>query len=191
MMKMSERAALYNAMWGKRFPASKLQVHNDVVTGMWMLGNNYRTSGFYGAYRPGFLPRLNAMFPDTVEVSTLHLFSGSLKPGPYVRFDMKQKADVQGDAEKLAQYFRPRQFKVIYADPPYTTNDADKYGTPLVNKRKVLFECFRVLRPGGHLIWLDQSHPMYRKLDWRLAGLIGIVGSTNHKYRVVSIFERR
>ncbi len=36
--------------------------------GTWLLGNDYRNrSSFYGAYPPGFLKRLAALFPDVVQ----------------------------------------------------------------------------------------------------------------------------
>jgi len=31
---------------------------------------------------------------------------------------------------------------------------------------------------------------MYRKDQWRVIGVIGMVKSTNHRFRVITIFER-
>ena len=43
---------------------------------------------------------------------------------------------------------------------------------------------------GGHLVWLDQVLPMYRKSELHLWGQVGVVRSTNHRFRIVSRFER-
>lgn len=184
-MKLADRARLYSEAF-PRFPP--LRADDRWIDGMWVLGNDYKGSGFYGAYPPSLLRRLGSMFPDQKPV--LHVFSGSLPPGDYVRFDLVKDADVKGDAEELSRHFKARKFRLVYADPPYTTHDARLYGTPLVNKRKVFAECAKVTQKGGFLLWLDQSLPMHRKTEWRLVGLVGIVRSTNHKFRVVSIFER-
>jgi hypothetical protein len=47
-----------------------------------------------------------------------------------------------------------------------------------------------VLPLGGYLVWLDMVHPMYRKTDLKLWGQIGIVRSTNHRYRLVTMWTR-
>ena len=43
---------------------------------------------------------------------------------------------------------------------------------------------------GTHVVWLDQVLPMYRKDEWKLVGIIGMVKSTNHRFRVVTIFKK-
>ena len=48
----------------------------------------------------------------------------------------------------------------------------------MVDRRRVFAECVSVLKPGGHLVWLDMVHPIYRKADLRLWGEIGITRST-------------
>jgi hypothetical protein len=39
-------------------------------------------------------------------------------------------------------------------------------------------------------VWLDQVWPMHRKDEWRTVGRILLQRSTNHRVRLVSIFER-
>jgi hypothetical protein len=46
------------------------------------------------------------------------------------------------------------------------------------------------LRPGAHVVWLDQVLPMYRKDCFAIEAVIGMVKSTNHRFRVVTIFRR-
>lgn len=161
------------------------------ISGMWVLGNDYRGSSYYGAYPPNYLRRILSMFPDAQRV--LHLFSGSLPPDPqgrYVRFDCQGSADVLGDAHKLSEFFEPNTFDLILADPAYSAEDSEHYGVPMIRRNVVLRECVTVLCPGGYIVWLDQVLPMFRKSDLHLCGAIGIVRSTNHRFRVAAIFRR-
>jgi len=52
----------------------------------------------------------------------------------------------------------------------------------------------RLVEEGGkpvlHLVWLDTVWPMHRKAEWRTVGRILLQRSTNHRARIVSIFER-
>jgi len=58
-------------------------------------------------------------------------------------------------------------------------------------KRNVVFkECFKVLKEGGILIWLDQVLPNYKKIEFKIIGRIGMVKSTNHRFRVITIFQK-
>lgn len=158
------------------------------LDGIWVLGNDYRGSGYYGAYPPNYVKRVMALFPDAERV--LHLFAGSLPKGDYTRFDVQGDVDVRGDAHCLVQHFEPNSFDLILADPPYSSEDADHYGSPMVNRNTVLKQCSIVLEPGGFVVWLDQVLPMFRKSELHLCGLIGIVRSTNHRFRVASFFKK-
>lgn len=208
---MQERALFYADALGKKWPASVPTVGADGrLQGIWLLGNDYRSkSGYHGSYPPNYLTRVQAMFPDAERV--LHLFSGSLPAGDYTRFDLREDVDcdVRGDAHKLASCFPDQTFDCIYADPPYTSEDAAAYGNPMVNRNTVIRQVYEILEPGGYLVWLDMVLPMYRKvelamagvigvgsplapdeLDLGLVGVVGIVRSTNHRFRCVTIFKR-
>ena len=184
---LQERAAFYSAAYPK-FPP--LRADNRWLDGVWFLGNDYKGSGFYGSYPPGYLKRIFALFPDRQNV--LHLFSGPLEINEGVRFDIRAdlKPDLQGDAHTLSKHVKRGQFDLILADPPYSIEDAEHYGQPMINRNSVVKECAAILKPGAFLVWLDQILPMYRKDCFRHVGAIGIVRSTNHRFRMVSIFER-
>lgn len=174
------------------------------LDGMWILGNDYQNkSRLYGAYPPNYLKRVMAMFPDARNI--LHLFSGSLTKaqlddlhGPdvtHTRFDINTDhgPDVIGDAEELSQLkefndFEP--FDLVLADPPYSNEDAQRYGTIMIKRNKVFGQVVQILELGGHLVWLDQVLPMFRKVEMHLWGVIGVVRSTNHRFRVASMFQR-
>ena len=182
---LRQRADFYQQAFPK-FPAPRAD--DRWLDGIWVLGNDYRGSGYYGSYPPNYLKRVMSLFPDASSV--LHLFSGSIPSGDYLRFDIQGDADVIGDACSLSNYFDPDSFDLILADPPYSQEDAEHYGTPLVKRNKVLKECYIVLEPGGFIVWLDQVLPMFRKSELHLCGLIGIVRSTNHRFRIASFFRK-
>lgn len=202
LLTLPERVEHYRASrFGQLYPASipyiaadgRLYVH-------WLTGNNYKNKTIlYGAYPPAYLSRMAAIFPE--DVPTMHLFAGSLPPGPYVRVDKMRDAlrdpDIQCDVYDLSQRFTPRQFLRVYADPPYSQADAERYGSgKLPSPRKVFAELAQIVAPGGHVIWMDTSHPMCKSAannkdrQWKLVGLITIVRSSNQRYRTVSIWER-
>ena len=81
-------------------------------------------------------------------------------------------------------------YRIIYADPPYSPADAEEYGFPMVNRKKVLREAHRVLAPSGTLVWLDTMRPMYRKEQWTQWGVIGVLAGTNCRVRAISLFAR-
>jgi hypothetical protein len=193
-LSIGERADAYNSAFPKNFD-SHLRASKRWLSGNWLLGNNYRGSGYHGSFPPGLLARIMAIYPDVTmgQGAILHLFSGSLEPNKdYVRFDRRAELqpDVCGDALHLSSYFEREAFEIIIADPPYTEEDAGKYGTCLISRNHVLKQCLDLLPAGGHVIWLDQVLPMYSKEDWEWFGFIGIVRSTNHRVRGLFFFEK-
>jgi len=183
------RAELYAAaypQWPDSWPT--------VATGRWLnacwvIGNNYRGSGYYGSYPPGYVNRVLSMFPD--RETHLHLFSGSLPRSPdYLALDINpdNEPDIVCGAENMP--FLDGELDFIMADIPYGPRHAERYGYPMPNRRLVVRECARILRPHGFLVWLDLILPMYRKDEVELCGLIAIVGSTNHRVRLASMFRR-
>lgn len=186
-MNMEEVAQRYNERWPSRPP---LIYSHGWLYGVWMVGNDYRNATrFHGAYPRSLLTRYDAMFGTHGKI--LHLFSGSLPEGNYVRFDLVQDAEVKGDAHKLSEYFSENEFDIIYADPPYSDEDANKYGTPMVNRNKVVKECYKILKPNGILVWLDTVYPMYSKKEFKLVGTIGLIRSTNHRFRIICIYQKQ
>lgn len=161
------------------------------ICGLWIMGNNYTTKGDYGAYPHGYIKRISALFPEMQTGKLLHLFSASIEPGKYTRFDFRPEyADVCGDAHKLSEYFPENHFDIISADPPYSVEDSEHYGTPMVKRQIVFREALHVLKSGGHLLWLDQVLPIHSKeqVSWMMA--VGMVKSTNHRVRGVFGFQK-
>ena len=159
--------------------------------GIWNMGNNYRvSSGYYGGYPATYLKRVKALFPDKKNV--LHLFSGkvdlSAYPGDTVDINTEFNPTYVDDAQTLERV-PLENYDLILADPPYSVEDAEHYQTTMVSRNKVMRALGRAAK-GTHIVWLDQVKPMYRKDTFKVIGEIGMSKSTNHRYRVVLLFEK-
>lgn len=177
--------------WPASWPWVVREQDRDVLLAVWVIGNDYRNkTRFYGAYPRGYLERVAALFPDmTRPEAVLHVFSGSLPPGNYVRCDSVQDAELRCSVYEIARA-TAGTFELIMADPPYTKEDASRYSTPMVDRRRAMAALAEVARPGAFLVWLDTVWPMHRKAEWLTVGRILVQRSTNHRVRVASIFMR-
>lgn len=187
---IQERAEAYKKAFPKYPP---LHCCGRWLYGVWMLGSWCRGTTYHGSYPRTYLKRVISLFSDKKKV--LHLFSGSVErdPANSVKFDIRDdvEADVVGDAHELNKHFDSNSFDLIIADPPYTGEDAAKYGVSLIKRHTVLKQCHEILKPGGHLVWLDQTMITYSKERWNLIGMIGIAIGLNRRFRVCCIWEKR
>ena len=162
------------------------------MIGVWIMGNNYQVrSGYYGGYPAGYLKRVDALFPDKRKI--LHLFSGRVgaeAQGDTVDLDASLNPTYVDDAQSL-ENVPVEDYDLILADPPYSVEDAEHYGPTMVKRNKVMRALGAKAAAGTHVVWLDQVLPMFRKDQWELIGVIGMVKSTNHRFRVVTLFEKR
>jgi len=190
MLSPKERAENFE----RTFPQySSLVVHNDRLYGFWLIGRWYASDrSFYGSYPPSYLKRITSLFPDCAKI--LHLFSGTVKGDGIneLTYDIKPELEpnICDDASNLLQHFQSSEFGLILADPPYEARDFEKYGCQPFNKGKVVKDCSVIVKPGGFLVWLDTILPPFSKRDWQLYGIIGLVQSTNHRTRAISIFQK-
>ncbi len=184
-MDLQERINNYHNTFPKY---SKLLINNNCIEGIWVMGNNYRTkSNLYGAYPHGYLKRIESLFP-LIKNKTLHLFSGSLPDSDdYDKVDFNNGIDAHTMSNKLENNF----YKLIYSDPPYSIEDCDHYGCCMIKRNIVFKECYKIMEKDGILIWLDQVLPNYKKIEWDIIGRIGMVKSTNHRFRVITIFKKK
>lgn len=174
-----------------KFPRSLFVSEDGRIVGTWIMGNDYRVkSTYYGGYPAGYLRRVSALFPDKRKV--LHLFSGKVDtatlPGDTVDINPTLKPTYVDDAQTLERVPLER-YDLILADPPYSVEDAERYQTTMVKRNTVMRSLQRV-SPGTHIVWLDQVLPMYRKDTFTIDAVIGMVKSTNHRFRVVTVFRR-
>lgn len=173
----------------------------------------------YGAYPRGYLGRVHAMFPSAKRILHAFSggLCGQTAEEPAVVAAMRAfpESDVVGPEEvELVDMHGPESgryptwkgdildypaaalstkgfepFDLILADPPYSADDAAKYDCPPVNRGKVIHALREIAAKGANLVWLDQVWPMHRKTDWQTWGTIGLIRSTNHRVRMVTIFE--
>ena len=188
-MLWAERIANYVSETG--FPRSLFPAEDGRVVGTWIMGNDYRVkSSYYGGYPAGYLRRVKALFPDKRRV--LHLFSGkvdlAMLPGDTVDINPELRPTYLDDAQRL-EHVPLGEYDLILADPPYSVEDAERYQTTMV-KRNAVMRALQGISSGTHIVWLDQVLPMYRKDAFAIDAVIGMVKSTNHRFRVITIFRR-
>lgn len=189
MMNWQERIDSYTQ--ATKFPRSLFESEDGRIVGTWIMGNDYRVrTGYYGGYPAGYLRRIRALFPDKKRV--LHLFSGKVDlealPGDTVDINPKLKPTYVDDAQTLTRV-PLEQYDLILADPPYSVEDAERYQTTMV-RRNVVMRALQRASEGAHIVWLDQVLPMYRKDAFAIDAVIGMVKSTNHRFRMVTVFRR-
>jgi hypothetical protein len=188
-MHWDDRIANYVRSTG--FPKSLFIAEDGRVVGTWIMGNDYRVkSAYYGGYPAGYLRRIRALFPEKRRV--LHLFSGKVDlntlPGDTVDIKPELKPTFVDDAQTLLRVPLPT-YDLILADPPYSGEDAHRYATTMI-KRNLVMRALQRAKPDAHIVWLDQVLPMYRKDTFAVEAVIGMVKSTNHRFRVITIFRR-
>lgn len=175
------------------YPRSLFVSDDQRIVGTWIMGQNYKVaSGLYGGYPHGYLKRVKALFPDKKMV--LHLFSGKVDlvemSGHTVDINAQHSPTYVDDAQTLKKV-PVEHYDLILADPPYSVEDADRYQTTMIKRNVVMQVLGERAKVGTHIVWLDQVLPMTRKDRLELVACIGCVKSSNHRFRVVSIFERR
>lgn len=189
---LSWQARIDNYVQATGFPRSLFLAEDGRVVGTWIMGNSYHVaSGLYGGYPAGYLRRIRALFPEKRRI--LHVFSGQVDlaafPGDTVDSNAEFVPTFVDDAQTLERV-PLEDYDLVLADPPYSVEDAERYQTTMVKRNRVL-KALERLRPGAHVVWLDQVLPMYAKAAWDLEACIGMVKSTNHRFRVVTVFGRR
>jgi hypothetical protein len=188
-----ERILSYNeSEYGKKYVMSKFYGDSVRQYATWFLGNNYQnTSTYYGAYPPMYWKRIQAFVKPNDKI--VHLFSGSLEKGDYIRVDMNpdMNPDVICKSEDVDKHIQHDSIDVVFADPPYTQADSNiGYKGNFPNKKKTLHSIHKILKKDGIVIWLDTCLPMFRKTEYKLIAVITIIISTNHRVRLVSVFQK-
>lgn len=173
------------------FPRSLFISEDGRVVGTWIMGNDYRvSSAYYGGYPAGYLRRIRALFPE--KQRPLHLFSGKVDlvtlPGDTVDIDPGLNPTFVDDAQTLREV-PLESYDLVLADPPYSVEDAERYQSTMV-KRNTVMRALQRVSAGTHIVWLDQVLPMFRKDRFAIDAVIGMVKSTNHRFRMVTIFRR-
>ena len=181
---MEERIKNYEKTF-PNYPPSLFLSNNEII-GLWVMGNNYTTkTNLYGAYPHGYLDRIYTLF-QPIKDKTLHLFSGSIEDEDCDCVDFKTGIN----AETMSEIIPNNYYSLIMADPPYSVEDCERYGCCMIKRNVVIKESYKIMEKGGILIWLDQVLPQYKKVEFDIIGRIGMVKSTNHRFRVITIFKK-
>lgn len=183
ILSLKDRANFYHVAFPK-YP--ELQATDRWLYGIWIIGNSYKGSSYYGSYLGNYLKRVLSLFPDMDSV--LHLFSGSIHDGLTLDINPAVNPKIVASAEDIP--LQNNSLELILADTPYSSIHAAKYGYEMINRKKVFAECYRILIPGGFMVWLDTVLPMYAKKNWSLVGTIGIIAGTNRLSRMTTIYQK-
>jgi hypothetical protein len=184
-----ERIAHYGR---ERKRPAYLATEGEWTFGMWLIGNSYqKTASLYGAFQGDILKRIRDLMFDRKRV--LHIFAGdvdlSVLSGDTLDLRPETNPTFCVDAERC-DGIDLSVYDLVVADPPYSESDAHRYGRCMVNRNKVMQTLGARLSSGAYVVWLDQVLPMYRKDQFKIDCVIGIVGSTNHRFRVLTFFRK-
>ena len=172
------------------------------ITDVWILARS--KVPFYGAYPAGFLHRARALLGVSSIDPVLHVCAGRVRDYPYAGVGPNDRTcdinpaltpDYVLDANLLLPK-RPEfvgEWAAILADPPYTLEDAAKYGDyPLPSANTILTRAFEVVRPGGrvgllHYVWPQPP----RGRDIREVAVIAVGTGRNNRARWFTVWEER
>jgi len=167
--------------------------------GEWDYGQNFKNiSKYKGAYAVHDLIRLSACIPDMGKL--LHIFSGSIPAGDYCRLDNnfavlsdpRPGIDIVAEATDAHLHFEADSFDVVMADPPWSKYHSEEiYNCSLVNKAEVLKSVYKILKPGGVLIWKDFSKPIWSGSEYDYLGRICIDPSSGHDDRSFKFYQKK
>jgi len=159
------------------------------IYGVWYCGTAWHKSTLYGQYPPTFLKRALALFPTAQEI--LHCPSGKVI-GPGVTMDRVHDGvrvpQVVGDAVALP--FQDESFDLVLSDPPYSADDAKKYGCKPFPLNRFCREVHRVLKPNGCFGMLHFIMANYNRKDWTPRAMIAVVTGSCKKVRLFSVLQK-
>jgi hypothetical protein len=82
------------------------------------------------------------------------------------------------------------KYDLVLADPPYSIEDAERHQTTMVQRNVVMRSLATGMTSGARVVWPHQVLPMYRKNQWSIGAIIGMVKSTNNRFWAVTVFRR-
>lgn len=157
---------------------------------------------YYGAYPAGFLERARALLGVHINDPVLHVCSGKVRDYPYKGgFGPNDKTvDINPELQPdfivdVAQSILPtngdEDWYAVLADPPYTVDDAEKYGDfKLPSARRCLEQSLDVVDIGARVGVLHVQPPRPPKGVKYIAQVSVYVGFEN-VVRSYAVFEKR
>ena len=143
-------------------------------------------------YAEEWLLELASDILNTTDIRLINLFCGMNKYG--FRIDMKPevKPNLLCDAHNFAKHI-PCKVNVVFADPPYSTEEAKEiYGTPPLKYKTWTAEADKVLEEGGLLmIYHKYVMPNPNPEKYEVVKRVFIGNRTMHLPRVCVIFRKK
>jgi hypothetical protein len=174
----------------------------DTILGTWFMGNSFvkkaekmmaKKDRYYGGYQGNFLERIDTLYPQPERGKVLHLCAGNvdLAAFPGDTLDIKPELNPTYCCNAETCEGVPLEiYNFVLTDPYYSDEDANRVGQCMINRNKVIETLSAGLPIGARIGWLDQVRPMYSRDVLKCEAVIGIVGSTNHRFRVFSVFRK-
>ena len=170
------------------------------IADMWILARAKLkgSAKYYGAYLGGFPERARSLLGARIDEPVLHVCGGLAHLYPYAggfgpndkRLDIRESVqpDYLLDA-RLDAY--PKGFRAILADPPYSVEDADHYGTQdsYPSPTLILRNSLNALPIGGRVGIIHYALPKPPK-DAKFIACVGVICGFNNRVRVFSAFEK-
>lgn len=174
------------------------------LTDVWILARP--KVKYYGAYPSGFLHRARELLGVTINDAVLHVCGGRAREYPFRGFGPNDKtqdarhgigADFTCDARHTIPLWydekttRTDFWPAIIADPPYTLQDAEQYGSENIfpEPRALLALCINAVRVGGRVGFLHYVWPR-PPANARSVACIGVIVGFGNRMRCYSVFER-
>jgi len=137
------------------------------------------------------------LFPDKVNIAHLYAGQADITELRGTKYDINPqcKDTIYADARELSKYAISKH-DLWVCDPPYGEERLKEYQTRYgcsannLNIKKVFNEIYVASAENAHIVWLDWQRPFYKKTEWLEVGAILYRGSTGHKDRSISIYEK-
>lgn len=126
------------------------------------------------------------------DAEILNLFCGMNSEGFRVDIRPIVNPDLLCDAHDVSRFLKAESFDIVFADPPYSNQEAkDIYGTPPLKYKVWTAEATKLLRPGGLLIvyhkhLVGNPDPQIYKVVKRVT----VMNRVGHPPRVAVYFKK-
>jgi len=160
---------------------------NGYIHGTWFCGRP--VAHYYGAFPKSFWRRAKVLLATDGDM--LHWFSGTIPSEKgVVTVDGNPVVNPDHLVTGTRLPFDDETFSSSFADPPYSPDEAKRYGLPYPPARKVLAELARVTKVGGRIGLLHRFLPIQAGAPIRLIGAIGVTSGPQKAIRVFALYQR-
>ena len=129
---------------------------------------------------------------NATDLDILNVFCGMNKYGVRVDLNKEVCPDYCVDVHELSKHIS-NKFDIIIADPPYSTEEAEKlYGTPPLKYKLWTSECNKLLKVGGlFIIYHKYLMPNPNPKNYEVIKRVFIGGRPYHLPRVAIYFKKK